>query len=206
MIFKWLLGWSAERNGRRDGRNAIPLPDDTTPPPYLLVLRDAGQGRLRRLELSWKLKDKRLFTNWRRRKTLFEQAQATLAEARQAAGTAVQRHDASPKAKNATALARARRALAKAQSRLNRAQIELTHAAAKRQTRFDVYQARLNAICKETDVHMQRYIAANVGARDDGRTPVGLLDEHRPRLVVPATLQQLAWEEAGGAACADSPS
>lgn len=91
MIIKWLLGWSAERNGRRDGRNAIPLPDDPTPPPYLLFLRDSGQGRLRRLELSWKRTERALFPAWARRRVRHEHAREALARAEQAAGAVARR-------------------------------------------------------------------------------------------------------------------
>lgn len=198
MISKWLLGWSAERNGRRDGRNAIPMPDDSTPPPHLLYLRDQGQGRLRRLALSWFMRDKVLLPAWRKRKTLHAQAKAALDEAQKAAGTAEARRDAMPKAGNVQALARARRTVARAQARLDRTHERLTRAAAKRQARWNIYQARLSAIKGETDEHMQRYITANVGAREDGRTPLGLLDENRPRLIIPDSLQHLSWEEAGG--------
>lgn len=198
MISKWLLGWSAERNGRRDGRNAIPMPDDPTPPPHLLYLRDQGQGRLRRLALSWFMRDRILFPAWRNRKTLHAQAKAALDDAQNAATAAEAKWDTSPKAQNARALARARRTVARTQARLDRAQEQLTRAAAKRQARWHIYQARLSAIKGETDEHMQRYITANVGAREDGRTPLGLLDENRPQLIIPDSLQQLSWEEAGG--------
>lgn len=203
MMIKWLLGWSAERNGRRDGRNAIPLPDDPTPPPYLLFLRDSGQGRLRRLELSWKRLDRVLFPAWARRRVRHGHAREALARAEEAAAGAVARRDASPKARHVRALAKAQRGVGRARARLNRAHELLTQAAAKRQARWNIYQARLTGICHETDELMQRYITANVGAREDGRTPVGLLDENRPRLGFPEALRQLSWEEAGGAACAD---
>ncbi|MDF2626698.1 MAG: hypothetical protein K0R39_529 [Symbiobacteriaceae bacterium] len=195
MIIHWLLGWSAERNGRRDGRNAIPLPDDPTPPPYLLYLRDAGQNRLRRLALSWKWKDKALFPAWVRRKVRYEQACGALARAEQEAAAATARRDASPTARHTTGLAKAKRAVAKARARVNRAHDALAQAAARRQARWGIYQARLSAICHETDTHMQRYITANVGAREDGRTPLGLLDANRPRPEVPESLQRLAWND-----------
>lgn len=194
MLNKWLLGWKAEGSGRRDGRNAIPMADDATPPPYLLFLREKGQERLRRLAVKWTHKDEKLLPLWRKRRIQYSHAQGALAGAEQAAAAAVARRDASPKAKNVRSLASARRALERARAKLNRAHERLTDAQAKRQARWNIYQARLSALTGEMDAHMQRYITANVGAREDGRTPLGLLDAHRPRLVIPEALQQLHWE------------
>lgn len=188
------LSWRARRVGKLDGRALIPHRDDDRPPKYLLYLRDIGHWRAAKLEWRWQIRDLVLFPAYVRALRLSEQARITLAEAEAQYERAEEMRRNRGTDRNIKALQRWTRLRARARRRANRAELALGSARARRQAKWEELGARFRTLAAEMDHYMQIYSVANVKARDDNDCPPGLLEEHRPRLEMPAGLRQIGWE------------
>ncbi len=198
-MFDWIrfstlfLAGRARRAGAEDGNALIPHMGDQRPPKYLLYLRAIGSWRASGLQARWQWADRSLYPAYVRAQRLLEQARQRLAEADEIHRAAVARREERGTDRNKLALQRARRMRAEAMRRTERAELRLSRAQARRQARWEEFDAAFRSLAAETDHYMQIYADANIKHRDENDLPPGLLEENRPRLEQPAWLQRLDW-------------
>jgi|GEM_PF-2964430 len=198
-MFNWLrfsplfLAWRARRAGEADGKALVPHVGDERPPKYLLYLRDVGAWRCSSIQLRWQSADRSLYPAYVRAFRLHAQAGQRLAHAQEQQAAMKAQHAQRPTERNRQALAEATEALRRARRRLERAELRLSRSQARRQARWEEYDAAFRALAAETDHYMQIYADTNIKHRDGNDLPPGLLEEHRPRLERPAWLQGLDW-------------
>ncbi|MFZ5815258.1 MAG: hypothetical protein ACOY93_08135 [Bacillota bacterium] len=199
-MFNWIrfstlfLSWRARHAGALDGRTLIPHRDEERPPKYLLYLRDLGHWRAAALERRWQEYDLGLYPSYVRALRLCEQARARLEEVEGHCQRAEALRRERGTDRNLEALRRWHRARERARRRLERAELALGAARARRQSRWEEMGARFRALAAEMDHYMQIYSDANIKLRDQNDSPLGLLEENRPRLELPRGLRELHWE------------
>lgn len=187
------LGWRARRAGTLDGQRLIPQPNDVPPPTYLFYLRGIGQWRAAMLAWRWHLHNLALFTAYVKACRTHEQAHQLLAKVEGEYEVAEARRKERGTAKNIKALQRLAKARNRARRHVDRAELAVTGTRARRQTKWDAYGARFQALAAEMEHYMQVYSIANIKARDENDCPPGLLESNRPRLELPMALRELDW-------------
>ncbi len=189
---EWLRCWQARRNGRVDGRRAIPAPGEAPCAKYLELVGAEGARLMDRLELRYRHQDGHCLVRYRDWAVCYSQRADRLALAQAEAADARRAYTEKPTERRRLRSRQMQRDLARNQRQTEAAERRLEQAIAHRVALHREFQSACHYTVRVTERCLQEYAVANLRQRED--LPPGLAPEARPRLALPVAMEGLEWD------------